>query len=358
MPRIKDCLSAPALQELTARLERDRPLLAGAFGAGGRPDRLVAITPVGDPHEGHRRVSVVRFASGLRLVYKPRTVVSEAVWRNLVTSLNARAGAALLAAPAVLDRGGYGWVAWLQHCPPTGAPDRRRFYRRSGTLLALLDVFEVRDATVQNVVAWHDYPVLVDPETIAHPRVAPYRASPSIALTGFLPGPGDPPGRAGIHAGHRRGAPHPAAYAGDVVAGYRIGYDLVRRHRRRLLSGSGPLAGLRGVPVRVLLRATGAYVPFLGTRVWPPAGLPALPLPRAVARRAVAHERDTIVAGDIPVFRARASGRHLVPGGDAFALSGAGAIARRLTRLSDTEREEMASIIRGALQMSQLQSIR
>jgi hypothetical protein len=354
MPRIKNRLGAPALAELMARLERDRPLLADAFGAGESPGRPAAITPVGDPHEGNRRVSVIRFSSGLRLVYKPRTVAAEAVWYRLVSWLNARAGKALLAAPAVLDRGEYGWVAWLRHRPPAGAPERRRYYRRSGTLLALLDILEVRDATVENLVAWRGYPVLVDPETIAHPRTAPYRASPSIALTGFLPGPGDPAGRAGIFAGYRRGSPHPAGHAEDVVAGYRIGYDLLRRWRTRLLSATGPLAGLGGIPVRVLLRSTGVYVPSLGTRSWSAATRPPLPLPRAVAGRAVAHEKAALAAGDIPVFRVRAGGRVLIPGGTAFPLSGAGAISRRLARLSQGEREEAASIIRGSLVLAGL----
>src|SRR5512139_934580 len=190
---------------LLDRLGRDRLRLAGL--AGGPLDRLVGHRAVGDPHEGGARVSVLRFASGARIVYKPRPVAPERFWYRLTAWCNERAGRSLLAAPRVLECGEYGWATFLKPAAPRELGEWRRYYRRAGTLLALLDVFEVRDAHHENIVVSGGYPILVDAETVAHPRFAPFTESPSLALSGLLPAPGATTREAGIHAVRGRFAP-------------------------------------------------------------------------------------------------------------------------------------------------------
>lgn len=353
MPPAPVRLPAAVLAELVRRLERDRSLLTRTFGGGRDLGQLAVLDALGDPHSGGRRVTMVRFSSGLRVIYKPRSVEAEAFWFRLADWLNTRAGTALVRAPCVLERDGYGWVQWLAGTRPSDATARRRLHRRAGVLLALLDLFEVRDAHVGNVIASGDWPVLVDAETLAHPRLARFSRSPSLALTGFLPAPGDLK-RAGIFAARgRSGRPRPED-AGDVIAGYRAGYDLVLRHRRALSAAAGPLGELRRLRLRVVPRPTVTYARGIRAGAWPTPGLSLPDFPAPVTRAVLAHERAAIRAGDVPVFHIRASGRQLEPGGPAFAVSGAGMVARRLARMSRADREEMVELIRGTLTLDAL----
>lgn len=351
IPRSRAGLAPSVHRELLDRLARDHRLVAGLLGR--EPGPVAGVRAVGDPHDRGRRVAVVRFASGARVVCKPRPVGPEALWWRLAAWVNDRAGEELVRAPAVAERPGYGWTTWMprDRSPGIGTP----YLRRAGVVLALLDVLEVRDAHRQNVVSSGGYPVLVDAETIAHPRLPPWEASPSLVLTGFLPAPGDSSRRAGLFTGSP-GWDLSRAAVEAIAAGYRRGYDLLRRHRGALLATGGPLRGLRGLRTRVVLRPTRTYLEGIRRGAWPPPGLPPLGLPPR-AREAVARaERRAILRGDVPLVRARAGSRTLEPGGRVLPLSGAGVVVRRIGGLSTAERKEMVDLIRGALALAHLAS--
>ncbi|MDO8834291.1 MAG: DUF4135 domain-containing protein, partial [Vicinamibacterales bacterium] len=71
--------------EFCARLEDDRPDIETML-FGGRPaGSVVAVDPaLSDPHDGRRRVVAVRFSSGLRILYKPRSLSIDETVFNLL----------------------------------------------------------------------------------------------------------------------------------------------------------------------------------------------------------------------------------------------------------------------------------
>lgn len=356
-------------RRLVALAERAGPRLASAFGDHPAPGPVVAIRRLGDPHRGGRCVALIRFRSGFAVIHKPRPVASELAWNGVVRWFGERAPSGPFLAPRVMARRHGGWVEALPVRRPRAGDEARRYHRRLGVLLALFDVLEVRDVHRGNLIPVGEHPVLVDAETIAHPRLAPFRGVPSLALTGCLPEPGRLDDRSGIRAGLPRGSNDPALWVDEVVAGYREGYEVLRGRARELLAPRGPLGKLARMATRVVLRSTERYRAALRSRHegsleggWPPLAAPPLPVP-ARRRGAVEEvERIALARGDVPVFHAYpggqdlyGEGRLLVPG--CFREPALDRITRRLGRLSRREEREMADLIRGTLLLARTGSV-
>src|SRR5215208_7011142 len=97
--------------ELLERLAADWPDLVAAFFAGRDPGPLTALDGgAGDRHRGGRAVRIAGFASGAKLVYKPRPLAVDAHFQELLAWTGARGDGLSFRRLAVLDRGDYGWM--------------------------------------------------------------------------------------------------------------------------------------------------------------------------------------------------------------------------------------------------------
>ncbi|RSO33521.1 type 2 lantipeptide synthetase LanM [Streptomyces sp. WAC 06725] len=158
--------TAAAFDELCTRLSADRQRIAETFGIVGS-DALTSIGQAdGDAHAHGRSVSLLTFASGARLVYKPRDISCEAAYEAIVDHVNACAGTSLSAA-RTLDRAGYGYVEYISAENVSGVSPQ--FMRRCGELAAVFYLLDARDMHFENIVATRRGPVPVDLETLMHP---------------------------------------------------------------------------------------------------------------------------------------------------------------------------------------------
>lgn len=346
--------------ELATRLERDRGRFAAVFGQSwpaGRP----ALTPAGDPHLGGRRVTRVACGPRSVLVYKPRPMLTDTIWQRTVAWLFRQAGQGSPLLPRTLVRQAYGWVERVETRRPSGPAEARLYHRRAGLLLALFDVLEVRDVHRDNLLAAGSHPVLVDAETIAHPRLTPFRNTPSIIQCGFFPGPEAGDDRAGCHSGLPARATPLSRFEDELLEGYQTGYRLLAAHGGGLFRGRGPLRPLPEAAVRVVLRPTTLYRAAL--RGPDPAGLldaaGALPLPARHRSAVVRAERADLAQGDVPIFHARGDGTGLLSAGrviapGCFPESGVGTVADRLARLSPRNQRENVDLIRAMIRLHAL----
>lgn len=167
------------IRELASRLERDRPAIEAAMGPLG--DLVGFDGDLADSHNGGRRVAILRFATGTRIVYKPKDLATERAFQTLVASVNALGLSAKLKTLTVLERDGYGWVAFVPTSPCEGNDELRAYYTRCGALVALVTLLRGADCHFENIIADGDHPVLVDHEVLLEPRTGPDPAS----LTGI-----------------------------------------------------------------------------------------------------------------------------------------------------------------------------
>jgi lantibiotic modifying enzyme len=300
---------------LLAHLGEDAAVLAATFGAEGP---LVAVGGASsDPHRGGRRVVGCTFASGTRVVYKPKDLRTEQVYADLLHWLNAHGAQPALRPLTVLDCGDHGWVEYAEHAPVAEPEEVDAFYHRAGQQLALLYALGANDCHAENLIAAGADPVIVDAETILHPTLHPIdavaEATPdalhlaadqrngSVLGVGLLPDwmvgtdgraldisglggvepqetlitrprwqhPNTDVARIVAQRGHyqpggnvlRLGevVQRPEEHLDALAAGFAAAYATLLAHRDELLTPAGELEPLCDAPVRVLLRATQIY---------------------------------------------------------------------------------------------------
>jgi class II lanthipeptide synthase len=301
--------------ELLARLATDWPGLVATFFAGQDPGPLVALDGgAGDRHRGGRAVRIAAFASGAKLVYKPRPMAVDARFQELLVWLNGKGEGCSFRRLTVLDRGEYGWMEFAAPAGCADAGEVALYHRRLGGLLALLYALEATDLHYENLIAAGDQPVVVDLESLFHPRLeagktqgpddrlAGQALADSVIRVGLLPfrvGESDESGgidlsgvavvagqptpqpviqwqgvgtdemrvvreRVAMEGGNNRPSldgreVEAAEFMGDMTAGFTEVYRSLERHRDELLAPGGWLDRFADDPVRAVLRPTRVY---------------------------------------------------------------------------------------------------
>jgi hypothetical protein len=186
-------LEAAAGQWLTAQRElldqfaKDSDELELKFFAGRSTGQISTIAlDLSDRHEGAHAVAILTFASGDRVVYKPRSLEAERWFYGFLEELNKLAPPFAFASLNVLHRERSGWVEFAPHRRCDNNAELRDYYHHAGSLLCLLRLLRVSDCHFQNIVARGALPVLVDAETIFHPG-SDNEPNFTIADTGMLP---------------------------------------------------------------------------------------------------------------------------------------------------------------------------
>lgn len=136
------------------------------------PGELVEVKGgKGDSHRGGRSVLKLKFSSGFQLIYKPRSMAIDLHFQELLVWLNQRGANPPFRPLAVLDRGSYGWVEYVEAGNCATSAEVARFYERQGAYLALLYALEATDLHLENLIASGEHPVIVDLEALFHPRL-------------------------------------------------------------------------------------------------------------------------------------------------------------------------------------------
>lgn len=358
--------------EFLEHLAADWPEICRTFHPPNDPGQLVDVRLAGDRHRGGRCVVVATWHGGFRVVYKPRPLGVEVQLQQFLRWLNANGAALPFRTLSILDRGHYGWVEFVEPAPCRSPQEVRRFYRRQGANLAVLHALSATDLHCENVIASGEHPVLIDAETLFHPRLQQARTEPAdgidetVLAVGLLPrrswteddGEGvDLSGlgavenqrtpfavprfrslgtdearldavRETIDAGHSRptldGRQIPVTeHTEDLLSGFRQTYALLQDVREELLADGGPLEAFRRHQVRVVVRPTQSYARLVQESFHPDLLRDGLTHDRffdylwAAVRfrgelaRVFPAERADLLEGDVPLFTAEVGSRDL-----------------------------------------------
>ncbi|MEQ9549609.1 MAG: type 2 lanthipeptide synthetase LanM family protein [Coleofasciculus sp. G3-WIS-01] len=201
-----------ATGEFIQRLTADWSTIQQTFQPDMELGQVNSINPCkSDPHNQGRSVMEVSFASGLKLIYKPKDLGLDVAYFNLLNWCNQH----FIQSPHfpslqpykllnVLNRATYGWVEFVEYLPGQNPAEIKRYYQRAGQLLCFLYVLGANDCHHENLIAWGEHPVLVDLETLMqHPfqeiagqarkegaeavSLAQRRLMDSVMGTGLLP---------------------------------------------------------------------------------------------------------------------------------------------------------------------------
>jgi type 2 lantibiotic biosynthesis protein LanM len=189
--------------EFLHHLCRDWPEICACFTPDDDPGMLIKVAMgVGDTHQQGRSVIRLEFASGFKLIYKPRSLAIDVHVQALVAWLNERGNHPAFRTLTVLNKGTYGWVEYVQPASCTSAEEVARFYERLGGYLALMYALEGNDFHFENIIAAGEHPMLIDLETLFQPYLRikgneDQQKTPqsfellrtSVSRVGLLPGP-------------------------------------------------------------------------------------------------------------------------------------------------------------------------
>ncbi|BAZ20540.1 lanthionine synthetase C family protein [Kalymmatonema gypsitolerans NIES-4073] len=303
-------------REFLQRLASDLPTIQQIYQQN--TDQVVAIQlNLSDPHNRGRSVVAMTFASGLKLIYKPRGLALEAAYSQLLAWCNQHKAPLPFKILKVVDRTTYGWMEYVEHLPCEDQAAGQRYYQRVGMLLCLLYLLQGNDCHKENLIASEEHPVLIDLETLLHPRARDVNPTEqvgaqslageqffedSVLRTGLLPRWefGADGGKAhdisGLGGFGEQESPLsilkwqnintdnmaleyesdtipptanipvvngiallPNDYVNEIVDGFRQMYQFLLERREALLAPDSPLAALAHQRVRFLFRNTQVY---------------------------------------------------------------------------------------------------
>ena len=304
-----------AVAEFLLRLCSDTQEIQRMFGGtSGLGQWAEAEATPSDRHNGGRSVIVVTSTTGVKLVYKPKNLGTEAAYGDLLHWLNAREAPLPLKALKVLDCKTHGWVEFVEQRDCQSENEAKCFYRRAGMLLCLHYILETTDCHRDNLVACGEHPVIVDLETLMHHRerrtgsedmsesaasIANEQIWQSVLRVGLLPrwdvssareafdlsglgGYGKQQARyfkwqhpntdrmqrtnviediePAANVPTLKGEPLlPHIFRTEITEGFQCMYKFLLAHRHALLEANGPLAALAGQQVRYVFRNTMVY---------------------------------------------------------------------------------------------------
>lgn len=304
-----------AVTEIAHRYAVDYEEIVTKFGISS-DDQVVNIeVGMGDTHQEGRTVATLHFASGARLIYKPRSLQLDICFMDLLNWLASNGLQSDFGSFKILERQDYAWTEFIQNKHCHSKPEVERFFYRQGAILAVLHMLGGYDMIHENVIASGEYPYCIDVEC-AYSKSRPIanvkmrRSSyikrllmESVTTTGMLPSyrQGDTKGagfiggglavvggqtRAGkvpgwIHENtdqmqqvfrtiiienENTNLPHldgevqnPLVYIDEILGGFETAYHILMNAADKLVDTDGPIAKLMDCTSRVLFRPTSVY---------------------------------------------------------------------------------------------------
>jgi type 2 lantibiotic biosynthesis protein LanM len=308
-----------ASREFIERLSKDWAIIEDQFSPNVHLRQVVGLEAgLSDPHNGKRSVFIVRFDSGLKLVYKPKTVLLDNELQNFLGWLNTPHDSPVFKTLKFIVRENYGWVEFAEHLPCEDAQAAERFYSRIGSLLCIVYLLNGADCHLENILACGEYPILIDAETLILPQAYNYsdeensafsqanqQLISSVLYSGLLPSWKQ--GNEGhiynigglsnqttehqtvalttwinintddmelgvkeIHSSPPTGAPWriengtktfiPAGeYITEILDGFKMMYETLLSVREQLLANEGQLSPFYSLPIRFIFRPTETY---------------------------------------------------------------------------------------------------
>ena len=328
--------------EFLQRLEADLSEIQQVFSHQGTPTpkegvstielgKITEIDPtLSDPHNQGRTVISLTFDSGLKLVYKPKSLGLEVAYNQFLYWCNQegeKSSHLEFKVLKIIDRNTYGWVEYVEQLPCKDQAAVQRFYQRAGMLLCLLYALGATDCHHDNLIASGEHLVLIDLETIMYHEPNPITDSleireaetpmnqefyDSVLRTGLLPSwelskdnrvaydvsglgsvyPQPTPDRArrwtfintdNMHQVYETGVIQvranvptlngvtlsPNDYLEELVLGFEKMYRFLMKHREALLGDDGFLTKLKNQRVRLIFRNTRVYGVILDNTLAP-----------------------------------------------------------------------------------------
>lgn len=182
-----------AVTETVVRMDENRSGIANVMvPEASDPGRLMSIDfGLSDLHGNGRAVAIARFDLG-KIVYKPRDIVTEVIWNDLMGFVSQRAFNRTFPKPRLLVCEAFGFVEFIAHEPCQTVAEVDQCFEMFGAIVALAHGLGTTDLHHENIIVRGAIPYVVDAETLLPASLRPRdditmggEASVNPALTTF-----------------------------------------------------------------------------------------------------------------------------------------------------------------------------
>ena len=174
--------------ETLSRLQNDYQLISNTFSLNkvNIGQLKLVLGEQGDCHNNGRSVAIIEFTSGLKVVYKPRSMEMDVSYNAFLDWLNIHSKQPDFKTYKSINCQGYGWCEYVTPKALTVKEDAKLYYFRFGRLLAVTYLLGATDIHFENIIANGSFPIIIDLETLITPEHAD---SPTYGLlsTSMLP---------------------------------------------------------------------------------------------------------------------------------------------------------------------------
>ena len=154
------------IEEMCENITNDKELIKAKFDIAEREFVLNKINiGIGDTHNFGKTVTILEFINGKKIVYKPRNLKINEAYNNLVEFLNRTRKIDILKSLKTISCESHGYEEFLEYRVCETENELHHFYIRFGELLAIAYIFNATDLHMENIIAYGEYPVLIDLET-------------------------------------------------------------------------------------------------------------------------------------------------------------------------------------------------
>ncbi|MEJ7218950.1 type 2 lanthipeptide synthetase LanM family protein [Staphylococcus gallinarum] len=130
------------------------------------------ITSVGDTHNGGFSVSIIELDNSDKIIFKPRDLNIDTKFNNFLHWINNQTDSDIyLKGVTILNKESYGWAEFIDHQTVNDSNELHNFYNNLGAMLAVLYILNATDFHYENLIAYQQYPVLIDLESLIHHSV-------------------------------------------------------------------------------------------------------------------------------------------------------------------------------------------
>lgn len=127
---------------------------------------IATIQPLGSADRHRRQLAIViTFLNGKKIIYKPVDLTPDILFKEFIHYLELDQPYDIRSLN-VLPRDEYGWMEFIDHEACNTIEEVQNFYRRSGVLLAVTDALNYTDGHYENLIAYREFPILLDNETL------------------------------------------------------------------------------------------------------------------------------------------------------------------------------------------------
>ncbi|CAF0973178.1 unnamed protein product [Adineta steineri] len=182
---IKTCLN---------RLVKDRNDISNTLSVDANPVNLLEIHVSGsDRHQEGQTVIVLTFQDKQKIVYKNCDSFIDQALHVFINLLD-------LSYPydiktrKFIKKNNYSWYEYIEHKSCNSMSEMKNYYKRSGSMLAVLDTLNYCDGHCENLIAHEEYPYLIDSETLfqnfpldeLEVQIGSLKQERSISFTGLI----------------------------------------------------------------------------------------------------------------------------------------------------------------------------